>query len=408
MLELSAIRANGIDLLKTNRDVQEWIIPDFHSTRFLKKSVDGYAVACDIQIHERVFGFTEQRIDGTGQALEIEYGPAYPFQNAPLARIIQTTGVVISLPDEVSDSRVTKFLMEGFSTISGISTRNIGIGSVSNPHCPFFKKEHEAICIYDDVQGGFRLTEDLVGRLEEVVKRAALIAADSDDANSEAIVGMLQNLERHFSDLRDVQVGTGYRGEALEISRREESYRLVVRQGQSVVLYSDPDKREFQINSVFVTPYGKVRYRTSANSTVDHEQVLIVPGETRLGWFDPNEGDVLPEDQGPEALAIESVLVMPPTYRFRLRSAQAGGNDYDNMVPMDYFSSGDLVLICDPRMPNGYGLGRWHEGVIFHGESQILKCRLRSLQAEAPDDVWSGDFSGVERPDFGWWAVQRL
>jgi DEAD/DEAH box helicase domain-containing protein len=407
MLELVATQPHGIDSRLTHRVAKEWITPDFNFTRFLKKSRTGYAVACNIQIVERVFGFKERQNDGAGSEQEIEYDQSYPYQHAPLARIIQTTGVVISLPDNVVDSRVTKFLMEGFSTISGISMRNIGFGSVSRPQCPFFKEAHDAICIYDDVQGGFRLTEDLIGCLEEVAQRAALIAADCNDENRDALVTMLQNLERHFLSLRNVQVGTGYRGEALEISRQEGAFRLVVRPGQNVVLYSDPDKREFEITSVFLTPAGEVKYRTSAKTTIEHENLLIVPGETRLGWFDPNEGDVLPEGEGPEALSIQSVQVMPPTYQFRLRSLQTETGDYDQMVPMDNFSNGDLVLIRDPRMPSGIGLGRWFESKISDVQPPLLKCRLRSLQADAPDDVWSGEFHDGERPEFGWWAVQR-
>ena len=402
MLELVATKPHGIDLLVTERVENEWIVPDFHSTRFLKKSVAGYAVACDIQIHERVFGFKEKQNGGAGAAQEIEYSQNCPYQHAPLARIIQTTGVVISLPEKVADSRVTKFLMEGFCTISGISMRNIGFGSVNKPQCPLFKEQHNAICIYDDVQGGFRLTEELVNTLEEVAKRAALIAADCDDVGRDALVKMLRDLEQHFSSLRDVQVGTGYRGEALELSRQEDAFRLVVRPGQDVVLYSDPDKREIQITSVFLTPGGEIKYRTSANTTIEHGNVLIVSGETRLGWFDPDEGDVLPEGKGPNALSIQSVQVKPPTYRFRLRSPQPGGDDYDKMVPMEKFGNEDLVLICDPRMPCGFGLGRWHESMTPH------KCRLRSLHFETPADVWSGEFVEGERPEFGWWAVQRL
>jgi DEAD/DEAH box helicase domain-containing protein len=406
MLELIAISPQGIDGRKTKRIAKEWIIPDFHSTRFLKKSITGYAVACNIQIEERVFGFKEEQSSGVGPIDDIEYNRDYPYQNLPLARIIETTGVVISLPEDITDSRITEFLMEGFSTISGISMRNIGIGSVSNPQCPFFKKEHRAICIYDDVQGGFRLTEDLVGRLEDVAKRAALIAADCDNVSRDAFVRILKDLERHFSNLREVQVGTGYRGEALEISRQEDSYRLVVRPGQNVVLFRDPDKREYVITEVFLGLGEKILYR-NPNGPIPHEDIMIIPGHTILAWYDPDRGVVLPDGQGPDALAIQSIQFMQPAYRFKLRSMYAGGDDYERMVPMEKFGNGDLVLIYDPRMPNGYGLGKWCESTRKNGDSTVLSCRLRSLDPQSFDDIWSGEFSAAEKPEFGWWAVQR-
>lgn len=249
--------------------------------------------------------------------------------------------------------------------------------------------------------------EPLYEMLDSVVKRAGLIASDSDDPHRDSIVVMIESFGIHLASLEGVQIQTGLRRESVELVRQEGQFHLVIAPGQEVILHTDPDKRTFEITSVFLTPNNKIKYRTSANRTIEHRDIFVVPSETLFGWFDPNEDDMLPANKGPLALSIESIRILRPSYTFALKAQDGVWVECVGMEPMIPFQNNDVVLICDPRIASGYGIGKWLESVRKNGDSTVLSCRLRSLDPQSFEDIWAGEFIAGTKPEFGWWAVQR-
>ena len=160
------------------------------------KSDAGFVCEVELQVSERVKGFTEQR----GQKKEAhEYGATSHYSQRPLTRFFRTTGVCWAFPGELENSEVVaQCLLRSFSWICGVQERDLGHAFFKSKQGPFGPLAVHGTAIFDGVNGSLRLTERLASQFAEIVQAATVEAGEAD------LRGQLERLRTLAAELQAV------------------------------------------------------------------------------------------------------------------------------------------------------------------------------------------------------------
>jgi hypothetical protein len=385
----------------TRASVIKKVFAKYFEVQQISRSVNGFVAQCGIQIDERINSFTERRANGDN--ISITYEPRNIYRTQPLGRVINTSGVVWYFKDhDACNERILPYLIDAFCSVAGVSSRDIGFGKVNGTKCPFFEGDVSALCIYDDIQGGLRLTDAFIKNLDCIIDRAIALVQSQDSNTADAEITSLTKLKIFTSEVKGIQLGVGVDGKVEEIQQKEGDWYLVVAEGEEVMTHEDPEFKRCRVIKVFLSKEG-IRYEletAEGNTIQDAKKIIVTPEETKLVWFDTYNHQFRPIEQGPESLTLESLRVVPPTENFSFNF----GNSIYSMTPFGQPTQNDFVIIRDFRIPGRIACGKWlitkrkRDGV----ESQSF--RLRGLDGK---DALVLDFEMNEPVVFDWVAVEN-
>ena len=101
-------------------------------------SDDSFVVESQLQVSERVMGFTEQR--GRNKAVH-EYGPLSYYSQRPINRFFETTGVCWAFSDPaIMNEAVARAILEAFCSLCGIQARDVSVGIFHSNTSPLSDK----------------------------------------------------------------------------------------------------------------------------------------------------------------------------------------------------------------------------------------------------------------------------
>jgi len=151
--------------------LQNMVFPKFPGGVLnIRRSDTGFVAEAEVQVSERVVGFTEQR--GPNR-IPNPYGQGSPYAQRPVSRFFETTGVCWYFPHRaVSSEGVAQWVLTAFCAVCGIQERDLGIGTFHAKPSSVWDSQCQGVCIYDAVHGSLRLTKQLVERLAEVLNAA--------------------------------------------------------------------------------------------------------------------------------------------------------------------------------------------------------------------------------------------
>lgn len=276
-----------------------------------------WLVEASLQIREAVCGYKERR----GPT---EISERYPLDSAStgvvfgqnyFARNYFTTGVVVFHPvladDSVNVNQVAELLYECYLIEIPFERQDVGwaTGRLKVARGPF-EEGAPFVAIFDQTYGSLRLSGKLMdpGVMPRVLRRA-LELGQSDvlgdlSAATRCIEAMASSAVLPPVDALSRVIGEAAAGEERFALDRGRLVRVIL--PGSLGLDRFKDNEEFHIEGVFYSASGGLRYRgrhpsdtdESVRVTVPVENVVAVPGESRLGWYDPETGEIL-EETGP-------------------------------------------------------------------------------------------------------------
>ncbi|WP_005031475.1 DEAD/DEAH box helicase [Holophaga foetida] len=155
----------------------------------LKTSSEHFLAECGVQVLERVIGYTEGQ---DGKAVTHLYGDAGSYSKKAIPRYLPTTGVCWT---GVGSEALAEFLMSTFCQEFGIANQELDVGAFQAKAGPNGRTTCQGWCIYDNVAGSLRLTQELAEHFEEVVS-LALAAAPPELADElKALLDQIHDLD---------------------------------------------------------------------------------------------------------------------------------------------------------------------------------------------------------------------
>jgi len=213
----------------------------------LFSSDEGFIAESEMQVSERVTGFTEQR----GSAREDhEYGPSSSFWQKPLNRFFATTGVCwwFSVGHVLSDSTAER-IIEAFSYKFGVQRRDLGFGTFHSNFSPISTEKCKGMCIYDATNGSLRLTEKLASNFKEILEEAIHFAYAQKDSLAvhelEEFASLVKKVKTRPIDLADDEEIEG-----------DENWVTVLAPGEKGIYNSGTGPTEVIVLDYRYTPQG--------------------------------------------------------------------------------------------------------------------------------------------------------
>ena len=155
----------------------------------LRSGTDGFLYSGQIQSRERVTGFRERR----GSRTDMEhYGPGSSYSQAPFERWLRSTGVCWTLTTgEAMAEACGERILAAYCSRFGVCRGDLGIGRFHCQQNPYGPSPVTGLSIYDRIEGGLRLTDELFEHFPEIA------AAAADQAVTEgADTQVIQSLEQ--------------------------------------------------------------------------------------------------------------------------------------------------------------------------------------------------------------------
>jgi DEAD/DEAH box helicase domain-containing protein len=270
-----------------------------------------FLIEANLQIKESVYGFKERR----GSTEITERYPLSPSTGIKallefFSRNYFTTGVIIIHPalafpgvnvEEVAQLTYECFLMEIPFERQDI---NWAAGKLRITRGPL-QEGTRFIALYDQTYGSLRLSGRLLepGAAERVFAKAAeLVEVDSLFASlTVETVNTLQTIaeaaQETFADVPELAAVEAAPTSDLSTSRR---IQVILPGGVGLDRFSG--NIEFYVDGVFYSPReGSLRYRgrrahdsdPTVKITIPIENLIPGPGENRLGWYDPETGEII-------------------------------------------------------------------------------------------------------------------
>src|SRR5439155_6888638 len=139
---------------------QTMVFPRFHGGILsLYRSDCGFLAEAEMQVSERVQGFTEQR--GSAKE-EHRYGPGSTYYQRELNRFFETTGICWYFPEKhLITEAVASSILDAFCSEFGIQQRDLGVGLFNSKQSPFGVGKCQGACIFDETNGSLRLRQRL-------------------------------------------------------------------------------------------------------------------------------------------------------------------------------------------------------------------------------------------------------
>lgn len=279
------LRATKEKFGTTQPNAQITVFPSFGGGGKRWTSPDGFMQECEVQVAERVTGFTEIR--GSAKTPHL-YGIGSPWAQRPVQRFLKTTGVVWCFGNSgVITEPATRYIVDAFCLTEGIHSRDIGFGRFSSNVTPQGPGDCKGLCIYDDVAGGLRLTERLADSFPQILETAILLASNEGDV---AAATSLQNLAKNANDLSPAQSVLANAATSLG-----DGWVTVIAPGETAVYQNAAQSAEVQVIKHLFTPTG-LKYRLkhvkdTVEWTVNASALQPINGQTRLLRYNLETGE---------------------------------------------------------------------------------------------------------------------
>jgi DEAD/DEAH box helicase domain-containing protein len=231
---------------------QTMVFPRFQGGSLtLFRSDKAFLAEAEMQVSERVIGFTERRGGAAPEAYK--YGPTSPYYQRPLDRFFQTTGVCWYFRDKalVGDG-LAQAILEAFCSSCSVQGRDLGVGVFHAQETPLGPTPCQGICIYDAADGSLRLTQRLAEGFDEVVDAAVSLA--SKEADEGSAVALLKQLLREFRELERAVPQAG----PAPVSQAEGDWVVVISPGSRAVYATEAGMVEVEVMAYRYTPQGLV------------------------------------------------------------------------------------------------------------------------------------------------------
>lgn len=272
--------------------LQITVFPRFDGGIFKLLANDkGFVAECEMQVSEKVTGYTEQR--GSKQEQNY-YGPGSPYSQSGLTRFFETTGVCWIFEGMPNFSEAsTSVILEAFCQSFGIQERELGIGHFYSKVSPLRKEECKGACIYDATHGSLRLTQLLAENFKMVLELAEKIAHHNDDVRASSEIANLLICVNDMKETHSPQMSLSPHYDAEE----NKEYIEVMAPGEKAIWTSrDGRTQEIQIVDVRYTPQGIV-YDVESESrldkhTVNAKTLLTLSGITKKVRFNLSTGKI--------------------------------------------------------------------------------------------------------------------
>jgi DEAD/DEAH box helicase domain-containing protein len=274
---------------------------------------------CNLQVREAICGYQERR--GNNQ-LNIPYPLDYvksglSFNLQRFTRNFFTTGALLSHPaldgakatrDVISALLYEAFLMtlpfERQDINFAVDRHRIARGPITEGRC--------FIALYDQVYGSLRLSGRLCepDSLRLTLRKCLELAQNDENVGAETIRAIEQMIEALDQDPRPVSFGVGETGTSIAAARE----RVIL--PVSVGLSLRHGNEEFVVEKILFHPrVNGLAYRGRHRSTpVENvaeflaiQDLAEVPGESKMGWYDYDTGDVVPDVSSTGPGATEQV-----------------------------------------------------------------------------------------------------
>jgi DEAD/DEAH box helicase domain-containing protein len=275
----------------TTPNAQTKVFPRFQGGMLnYYRSPDGFVVEAEMQVSERVLGFTELR--GSVRSSH-QYGPGSPYSQRPLTRFFETTGVCwyFSLPGIMSEEIATR-LLSVFCERFAIQERDLGIGAFFARRGPADEPNIAGYCIYDATQGSLRLTQLLATHFHDVATAAATHPATHDavDSTWNTYLQMLASAAEELAPQRLPDMPLA--GE----SASDDEWVRVIANGEPAIFLTAESAREVVIRECRYTPRG-LMYRLEHEDAawwVPFNAVQAIHGETKMVQMNLMTGETKP------------------------------------------------------------------------------------------------------------------
>ena len=248
----------------------------------------GFVSEAEVQVSERIVGFTEQR--GPNK-IQNEYGQGSPYAQRPVSRFFETTGVCWYFPDRVVLSEeLAASILTAFCALCGIQERDLGIGTFHAQPSSLWNTQCRGICIYDAVHGSLRLTKQLAERFTEVLD-TSLRLTQMRDPRDISLEDNLMALRQYVGVANPSSVDIG-----MQPRETTGDWATVIAPGQQAV-YLENGGEEVQVIAFRYTPQGPMYQLTSLqpdvkwmvsesslqpiNGVTELQEVNLITGETR-------------------------------------------------------------------------------------------------------------------------------
>ncbi len=273
-----------------------------------------FAVESNVQVKEMVTGFKERR---GPKELPVKYpftaGGLF-FRQPYFTRTYFTTGVVIlhealSKPGVKTD-QVSNLLYECFLMEIPFERQDVNYSSgVLRAGREPIKEQSKFVTIYDQTYGSLRLSGRILERgvIARVFTRALELARSDgpfalDPPTLECIEALHEAVSQDCVPLfQEDQLGT-----SAAVNR---SGLIQVILPGSVGVDLKHHNEDFVVEDVFYSPQdAELRYRGRRASITDEtvkitvpiRNLVPIPGESQLGWYNPSTGEILQEAPTPE------------------------------------------------------------------------------------------------------------
>lgn len=267
----------------------------------LFRSDDGFIAESELQISERVTGFTEQR--GSTKE-EHEYGPSSTFYQRELNRFFETTGVCWWFPvGHVNSELMALRILEAFCFKFGIQRRDLGFGTFHSNFSPIGPEKCRGMCIFDATHGSLRLTERLAEGFADVLEEAISFAGAQRDSSAvhelEEFANFVEDIRQEgIEEIREIELDDDENwttiiapGERAMHESREGPIEVVILEyrytphGLMYELKSPERRKKYDIESILsknvrlserIAPISGVKWLVPANT------IQPIPGETKM------------------------------------------------------------------------------------------------------------------------------
>ncbi|MBI4926915.1 MAG: DEAD/DEAH box helicase [Anaerolineae bacterium] len=315
--------------------MQDRVFPRLNESGVFSMLRQGHLINLESQVlvRESINGVTEQRGGNESQypyplPRELGFYQDQPYFN----RNYFTTGVVMTHPalggEGVYPPAIAELVYEAFLLLVPFDRQDIGFSAdvIRQNRPPFLLEGMSFLVIFDQIYGSLRLTARLLepGLLGRVLLEASLLAAMQGGPALNA-PGRTALAEMTAEAL--VIGSRSLKFETVEASVPEDVEKVILPGSKGLLLRSS---EEFRVLRIGLMPNG-LAYEgvptslegSGASTMPGLADVAEIPGESKMGIFDPATGDVTPLPEAVLGLAEEAGEQVVPVHANLLAAALA-------------------------------------------------------------------------------------
>ncbi len=294
------------------------VFPDLTDENVFNASLFNHltVIECNLLIRESINGLKERR----GQN-ENSYN--YPlsaskigvyFDLAYFTRNYFTTGVIITHPaldkTNVNCQLLAELIYEAFLILVPFERRDISFATDKHKVArePFIAKGSKFIAIYDQTYGSLRLSGRVLDEnvLSDTLQKTRQLAENQEifPVNPETINAINELLDASLQKATPLQ----FEDDSIEGLQGNEDYIKIIMEG-SKGLNTKRNDEIFEVEKIFVSPRKGLCYRgvtashkglvdsrkaTQITDILSVEDVIEIPGESEIGYYNLDTGEVKP------------------------------------------------------------------------------------------------------------------